>query len=162
MTPRDPTSSVHYAMAEILESRWQGGIQRYWDSGGLVSDGVRGDDPDDRSFFLGMVVAAWVSLGFGFGCAAVAMGFVVSLVGARAGQVVAYALLAVAFFCIAGCLNALWHKYWHVPLARFWRYSKGADSKRFARAMRRAVPTNYSLIFQAGVGIFAFVILLKA
>jgi hypothetical protein len=117
-------------------------------------------DPDDSRLYAGMVACTWALLAFGF---LVAMGLafpVRSLLGEGAGNVVAAACVGGGFFCLAGCANALWHMTWHVSQVRRRLREQGAGSEAFKRSMRRSIPRNTSLIFQAPVAILAFVLAL--
>lgn len=81
-----------------------------------------------------------------------------SIAGEGARYFIAALGLAVCCFCIAGCANALWHMYWHVPRAR--RARKRGDRKAYAAAWRRTEPRNGTIAFQLAVGILTFVVTL--
>ncbi|HEY0343306.1 MAG TPA: hypothetical protein VGC59_01590 [Solirubrobacteraceae bacterium] len=80
------------------------------------------------------------------------------LLGDAAGNVVLAACLAGGMFCVAGAFNVMWRMYWYVPQARRRARKDGVDSKRFVTLMRRAMPRNSSLVFQAAVGILTFIL----
>lgn len=139
-------------------------MRRRWD--GFASDHryrpfadqVReGSGPDERDVYLKTVAVAWFTLALACAVGAVLIGYLVHLVvGDATGRVVGVGLLACAFSCLGGYVNALWRKYRHVPRARRMR-AFGDDSEQYAAALRRTLPRNTSLIGQAAIGVFALV-----
>jgi hypothetical protein len=118
-------------------------------------------DPDLRHGFALGVTAGWIMLTVAFGAAMLLVGVPVQLLlGDASGNAVFAACLAGGMFCVAGAFNVMWRMYWYVPQARRRARKDGVDSKRFATSMRRAMPRNSSLIFQAAVGILTFIIAL--
>jgi hypothetical protein len=116
-------------------------------------------DPDLRRGFAMGANAGWITLSGAFGAAMLLVGVPVQLLlGDAAGNVVLAACLAGGMFCVAGAFNVMWRMYWYVPQARRRARKYGVDSKRFVTSMRRAMPRNSSLIFQAAVGILTFIL----
>jgi hypothetical protein len=106
-------------------------------------------DPEQSAYVSTMVAVAW-SVPAVACIVGIALGLPVgSLFGKGAGDVVATACVAGGFFCLAGSVNALWHRLWYAPQARRRLRAEGPGGKRFARSMRRSVPRNGSLVFQA-------------
>jgi hypothetical protein len=118
-------------------------------------------DPELRHTFALGANAGWITL-----CMICVLGIplvgipVKLLLGNAAGNLAATVCFAGAMFCVAGAFNVMWRMYWYVPQARRRARKDGIDSKRFATSMRRAMPRNSSLIFQAAVGILTFVVAL--
>jgi hypothetical protein len=111
-------------------------------------------DPDLRRGFALGANAGWITLCGAFGPAMLVVGLPVRVVlGDATGNVVLAACLAGAMFCIAvpptccgACIGTS-------PQARRRARRNGVDSKGFATSMRRKMPRNSSLIFQAWLGI---------
>lgn len=111
-------------------------------------------DPEQSAYVSSMVAGAWIVPAVACTVAIGVIGFPVrSLFGKGASDVVADTSMVGAFFCLAGSANALWHRLWYVPQARRRLRAEGPGGKRFARSMRRSVPRNGSLVFQALVAI---------
>ncbi len=157
MTPGDPTRTIHFVLADALD-RWMGrndeprppGLER-----ASLRDAVTGDDPERRSFYVRTVVAAWFDLGFALAVAMVVVGIPVDIAQDRAGDYVIEVCFVLGMFCCAGLANAAWRMYWYVPQARRRLARHGPDSVEFARSMRRTLPRNSSLVFQAVVAVLA-------
>jgi hypothetical protein len=159
VSSRDPTRTVHFAIAkrlEILMRRTDGysSDHRYPPFERLVRDGA---DFADRDHYATTVAVAWYAIAFlSFAVAAVVMYPLTLLVGDEASRITAVVILAFALSCCGGGVNALWRKYWHIPRARRAR-AFGEDSEQYAAAMRRTLPRNTSLISQLAIGVFAVV-----
>jgi hypothetical protein len=159
LTVTAPPRTIHYPLAAAVVRRLKKDAPYDYRT---VEQQLELDDtePDDGRYYAGMVLGGWAALAFGF-TVAIALAFPVrSLLGERAGNIVAATCVAAAFFCLAGCANALWHMTWHVSQARRRLRERGADSEAFKTSMRRSLPRNTSLIFQAPVAILAFVLAL--
>ena len=112
-------------------------------------------DPDGRSDYAVIVSYAWALLGFACGVLMLVGGYLAHLaIGDEAVRAVVSTSVGLAFFCLAGCVNALWRRVFAYQARRSARID-GADSARYAAAMRRALPRNSSLISQSIVGIAA-------
>ena len=161
MTPGQPTATVHFKIANVLD-KWLARGEEPLPAGvpqpGLEWN-VSADDPEARGLYAITVNSAWALLAFACGVAMLVFGVPVRAVfGAEAGNVVLAACLAAVFFCLAGCANVLWRKYSFVPQAQRLLRLYGAQDERYMASMRRTLPRNTSLIFQAAVGIFTFII----
>jgi hypothetical protein len=158
----DLTHTVHTAVARladrVLDSFDTSAGQGFHYAPRIARDDT---DPDLRRGFALGANAGWITLCGGFGLAMLVVGAPVQVVlGDATGNVVLAACLAGAMFCVAGAANVLWRMYWYVPQARRRTRKDGVDSKRFATSMRRTMPRNSSLIFQAAVGILTFLVAL--
>jgi len=115
------------------------------------------DDPDSLTFWAYMINTAWCVLAFG---CVLAMGAVTiplqQLVSDGAGNVGICAGSDAGFFCLAGSAEAVWRRYLYVPRAR--RLASSGWPDRSSEALRRSLPPNSSVVFQAAVGILAVVI----
>lgn len=157
MTLAAPPRTIHYPLAARVVRQFKKDAP--WDYR-TVEQQLEVDDrePDDSRVYAAMVACGWAVLAFGF-IVAIGLAFPVrSLLGEQAGNIAAAACVAAAFFCLAGCVNALWHMTWHVSQARRHLRDRGADSEAFKTSMRRSFPRNTSLIFQIPVAILAFVL----
>jgi hypothetical protein len=110
-------------------------------------------DPEQSAYVSSMVAVGWFVPALACVLAMVLGLPVGSLLGKGAGDLVATTFMVGTFFCLAGSVNALWHRLWYVPQARRRLRAEGPGGKRFARSMRRSVPRNGSLVFQALVAI---------
>jgi ribose/xylose/arabinose/galactoside ABC-type transport system permease subunit len=160
MTFAAPPRTIHYPLA----AKVVGHFKRQGVPGDYrtVEQRLQLDDtePDDSRYYAAMVACGWGVLAFGF-IVAIGLAFPVGAVlGEQAGNIVAAACVAAAFFCLAGCVNALWHMTWHVLQAGRSLREHGAGSEGFKRSMRRSLPANTSLVFQIPVAILAFVLAL--
>lgn len=158
MTPGDPARTVHFLLADALD-RWMGRKDEPRSPGSeraSLTDAATGDDPERRSFYDAMVAGGWFAPAFALGIAMVVVGIPVDSADDRAGDYAIGVFFALSLFCCAGGINAVWRMYWYVPQARRRLAKHGPDSEKFARSMRRTVPGNASLIFQAGIAVFAF------
>ena len=160
MRDADLTHTVHAAVARLADRL----LDRYDTSPGRgfhFAPRIAHDDTDPdlrRGFALG-AGAGWFTLAGACLLAMLVIGVPARmLLGDEAGNVVLTACLAGVMFCCAGLANVLWRMYWYVPQARRRARKEGVDSKRFATSMRRAMPRNSSLIFQAAVGILTFIL----
>jgi hypothetical protein len=114
--------------------------------------------PDGRARYADAVNAAWALLAMAFGVAMVVFGYLAQvLLGDAAANLVAAVALGGAFFCLAGCTNALWRKH-YARQARRRHHTYGTDSEQYARSMERSLPRDTSLVFQAVVAIFVAVV----
>ncbi len=85
--------------------------------GDVLPDVIVSQDPDSRFRAWMIINGAWCLLAAAavFGILVV-IGIPIQLAfGDEAAHVVAAVALGSCFFCLAGCANALWHGYWHVP-----------------------------------------------
>ena len=160
MTPPDPTRTVHFVLADALET-WTKMSDK--DPGVIPSlDTILLRYERDltlRRHYVEAVLFAWCWIGVFFMFSLGFIGVPVRLVfGAGPGNVVGAALLAVSFFCLTGCINAFWRRQWYVLQARRRLDRDGPDSEGYAKSMRRMLPRNSSLIWQSAVGILTFLI----
>ena len=126
--------------------------------GDILPWSITKDDLDSRAHCWDIINAAWCLLAFACGIAMVAIGIPVQILfGSAVGNIIICAGMGATFFCIAGCANALWRRYWFVPLARR-RARAGAVRRAYEASWRRTVPRNNSVVFQAAVAILAVVI----
>ena len=65
-------------------------------------------------------------------------------------------VMGAGFFCLAGSAAASWRRYVYVPRGR--RLANSGWPDRSEEALRRSLPPNSSVVFQAAVGILAVVI----
>ena len=162
MSGADPTRTVHFAIANVLE-RWSGMFAKSL-PGGMHDRSLgwtvsRDKNPDLRDYYVGRVLYAWFLLALGFTAGLLLLGVPArALLGTETGRVVLAACLAGSLFCLTGCVNAFWRLFWYLPQARRRLENDGAESEGFAKSMRRALPRNSSLIWQAAVGILTFLI----
>jgi hypothetical protein len=162
MRDTDLTHTVHASVARLAErvlDRFDASPARDLRLAPLIA---RDDtDPELRHAFALGANAGWITL-----CMVCVLGIALVgipaklLLGDAAGNLVATVCFAGGMFCAAGASNVLWRMYWYVPQARRRARTDGVDSKRFAVSMRRAMPRNSSLIFQAAVGTLTFVVAL--
>ncbi len=161
MTRADPTGTIHFKIASVLD-KWLARGEEPLAAGfpqPSLEWNVTADDPEARGLYAITVNSAWALLAFACGIAMLVFGVSVRAVfGAEAGNVVLDACLGAVFFCLAGCANVLWRKYSFVPQAQRLLRLYGAQDERYLVSMRRTLPRNTSLIFQAAVGIFTFVV----
>jgi hypothetical protein len=130
--------------------------------GDVLPNVIHRRDPDSRFRVWMIVNGAWClwAAATGFGTL-VLVGIPVQLAfGDKAAHVVAAIALAALFFCIAGCVNALWRAYWQLPKAR--RARERGDRLAFDAAFRRTEPRNGTVAFQLVVGIATFAIALSS
>jgi hypothetical protein len=160
MTLASPPRTIHYPLA----AKVVGYFKRHGIAGDCrtVEERLQLDDtePDDSRYYAAMVACGWVLLGFAILVATLPVGYVVGSFGDQADHLARSASLALCFFCMAGFANAMWHMFWHVPQAGRRRRKNGPDSTAFKRSMRRSLPGNTSLIFQAAVAILVLVLAL--
>lgn len=149
MTGSESSHSIHVAVVRFV-SRFIG---------------EAGVDPDDRiegdvasSVYWGyMINMGWGLLAFGWFIALVLIGVPLQIVfGARVGNVVVCIVVGASFFCLAGSAEAVWRRYVYVPRAR--RLANRGRPDASEDALRRSLPPNTSLVFQAAVGALAVVI----
>jgi len=125
--------------------------------GDVLPNVVFRQDPDSRFLVWTIVNSAWGLLAAATGVGIILVGVLVRLAfGRQAGHVVLALALAACFFCLAGCANALWRGYWHLPKAR--RARERSDRSAYDAAWRRTEPRNSTVVFQLAVGILTFVI----
>ena len=110
-----------------------------------------------RMDYADLVNAAWGIVGFAFGVATVVMVALVHNLGNAAEGVVAVVGLTATFFCLAGCVYVLWRKHFAKQARRRARKT-GTDSPGYAASIRRSLPRNGSIWFQAAVGLLTAVI----
>ena len=160
MRDADLTHTVHAAVARLAErvlDRFDNPRVRRLKLAPLIARD--NTDPQLRQVFALAANAGWITLSGAFGAAMLLVGVPVQLLlGDAAGNVVLAACLAGGMFCVAGAFNVMWRMYWYVPQARRRARKDGVDSKRFVTSMRRTMPRNSSLIFQAAVGILTFIL----
>ena len=158
----DPTRSVHFVIGNRLDAAMRTSdpeLSSSYRDPPLSHYVAEGSGPDDRGYYEWMVVSGWYALAFASLVGAFVCGFPVNLLfGERTGQIVAFAFIALGFFCLAGGTNALWRRFWYVPQARRRLRREGAQSARYQRSSRRTLVPNTSLIFQGAVWILAFII----
>jgi hypothetical protein len=124
----------------------------------ILAWSVTQDDLDSRAHCWDIINAAWCLLAFVCGVAMVALGIPLQILfGAGVGNVIICAGLGATFFCLAGCANALWRRYWFVPQAQR-RARTGAVRRDYEASWRRTLPRNNSVVFQATIAILAVVI----
>lgn len=157
MNNADPTRTVHFRLACTRLGKLSG------DGGDRVEKlvhSVRQDaDPELRAHYGLSVGIAWLELTFGCTVALVVTGFAAGWLFGESGADVALAIwMALGFFCFAGAVNALWRYYWFVPQARRRAQHPEVRSELVAIAMRRTLPPDSSLVWQAAVGVLAFMI----
>lgn len=159
MTRGDPARTIHFVVAHALE-RWMGrneprrpGMARE-----DLLDAMISDDPERRKFYATMVAGGWVAPAFALLIAMLVVGIPIDIADDRAGDYAIAACFALGLFCWAGAANAAWRMHWYVPQARRRLAKHGPDSETFARSMRRTLPRNLSLVFQAAVAVLAFVL----
>jgi len=161
LTSDDPTRTVHFRLARTRLGALSGdGADRVKQ----LEHSVRQDtDPELRARYALAVVISWMRLAYWCAVALVVTGF---LIRSRLGQSTADLVLAIwavpAFFFLAGGFNALWRYYYFVGQARRRARRVGVGSEPFAIAMRRTLPRDSSLIWQAATGALAFVIALAS
>ena len=125
--------------------------------GDVLPAAVRREDPDSRFRVWTIVNCAWCLLAAAFGVGLILVGALVRLAfGQEAGHVALAFGLGVGFFCLAGCVNALWRAYWYVPKLR--RVRERGDHRAYDAAFRRTDPRNSTVAFQLVVGILTFAI----
>ena len=154
----DPTRTVHFVIARFFARRLGGDTPSSTFGGDsllawmLTSDYA---DPDGRSDYAVIVNYAWALLGFACGVLMAVGSYVAHLaIGDEGVRAVVSTSMGLAFFCLAGCVNALWRRCFAFQARRRARID-GPASDRYAAAMRRALPRNSSLISQSIVGIVA-------
>jgi hypothetical protein len=158
----DLTHTVHAAVARLTErvlDRFDVSPAR----GTSIAPLIASDDSDPqlRQVFAQGASAGWFTLGGACILAMLVVGVPAKLLlGDAAGNVVLTGCLAGGMFCVAGLFNVMWRMYWYIPQARRRARKDGVESKRFATSMRRAMPRNSSLIFQAAVAILTLVLAL--
>jgi hypothetical protein len=159
---RDPARTVHFALARAL-------IRPFgWDvpPGGGKDDSVLAacaadDDPGSRREYTYWVSTAWVVLAFAFLVISLLAGIAVrSLASEAAGDVIVVGGLVAMGFCLAGAANALWRSLYFVSKAKQLVGRQQRHTEVYASTMRRTLPRNSSLIFQAAVAILALVLVL--
>lgn len=126
-----------------------------------VEEALELDDtnPDDSRYYAVMVAGGWAALTCAFAVALAVIGLPArSLLGDRTGNIVATTCVVGAFFCLAGGVSVLGRMLWYVPQARRRLREHGADSDAFRKSMRRSLPGNGSLIFQAAVAILVLLL----
>lgn len=111
------------------------------------------DAPKLRRDFLQLVFCLWGITGVAFLVATIiGIGPVWLIFGERAGQVAAIPGLAACWFCLAGAPYASWRRHYASRAGR--RAKKhGLEDPRVQQAMRRSVPRNDSIIWQAAVAL---------
>jgi hypothetical protein len=125
--------------------------------GDVLPTAVLREDADSRFSVWTIVNYAWALLAAATGVGLVLVGVLVRLAfGQDAGHVVLALALGACFFCLAGCANALWRGYWHVPKLR--RARERSDRTAYDAAWRHTEPRNSTIAFQLAVGILTFVI----
>jgi hypothetical protein len=159
MTLAAPPRTIHYPLAAKVVGHFKSVPSDYR----TVEQRLELEDtnPDDSRYYAVVVTGGWAALAFGFVIAMVLISLPVNrLLGSQATVGWATACLVGAFFCLAGCVNALWHVLWYVPQARRRLRKHGADSEAFKKSMRRSLPGNTSLIFQTAVAILVLILAL--
>ena len=157
-TQPDPTRTVHFRLADALE-----GWSRMSDKPGRNRASLKTivEDPrypDLRGSYVVTVLFAWCWIGVFFMFSLGFIGVPARLIfGVEVGNVVLAALLAASFFCLTGCVNAFWRRYWYLPQARRRLDRDGLDSEGYATSMRRMLPRNSSLVWQSIVGLLTLV-----
>jgi hypothetical protein len=156
LTATDGIGAVHYALTAPL-LRWSDRNDRPTPGVDLSVErqlSFDASDPEQSAYVSSMVAVAWSVPAVVCIVAIGVIGFPVrSLFGQGAAEVVTTTALVGGFFCLAGSVNALWHRLWYVPRARRRLRTEGPGGKRFARSMRRSVPRNGSLVFQVLIAI---------
>lgn len=163
LTPGDPRRTIHFVIGRAVARRtWGGDTPSQTDVGdSRLAWTASRDDPGARISYAFQVTSTWAFLAFAFAVAILVIAIPVrSLFGAPAGDAVAAGCLVACMFCIAGSANVYWRGYWYGTKAK--RLARhGTYTAAYAAAMRRTLPRNSSLIFQAAIGIVTLVLWLS-
>lgn len=165
LTPGDPRETVHFRLEQAVLQRF--GINdrpapgTFGDS--WLAFSAEADDPEARRLYAVRVNSAWGLLAFAcvIGIVAVATPVKVYL-DETAGLALLALFLGLMSFCLAGCAYVLWRSYTFVPNARRLKSRGETDTEEYAIAMRRTLPRNGSLVFQAAVAIVVVVFTLRS
>jgi hypothetical protein len=149
MISPEPSHSIHVAVVRF--------VNRLIGEAGADSDDPIVGDVQSSIYWGYMINMGWGLLAVG---CVVAMGAATiplqQLVSDGAGNVGICAGSGAGFFCLAGSAEAVWRRYVYVPRAR--RLANSGSPDRASEALRRSLPPNSSVVFQAAVGILAIVI----
>jgi hypothetical protein len=149
LTRLEPSHSIHVAVVRFV-ARFVGGV------GADVDDPIAGDAESSADWGY-MIDLSWTLLGFGWILVLVVIGVPLQLLfGHGVGNIVLCIVMGAGFFCVAGSAAAIWRRYVYVPRAR--RLANSGWPDRSEEALRRSLPPNSSVVFQAAVGILAVVI----
>lgn len=148
MRTPEPSYSIHVAVVRLIDP-FTGGVP-------LGPDEPDPSDPESIRFWAYMINSSWALLGAACIVVMAVVGVAVGLlVGNGAVDYVVATGIAATVFCLAGCPNALYRQYAILPEAC--RLAQRGDDASQA-ALRRSLPSNGSLVLQAGAGILAAVI----
>lgn len=149
MTKPDPSHSIHVRVVRLVDPII-GGV-------GADPDDPNLADPESVAYWGYMINACWGLLAFACILIMAVVGTAMKkLVSDGATAVVLTVCMGAGFFCLAGCANALWRRYVILPEAR--RLATCGAPAEAQAALRRSLPPNSSVFFQAAVGILAAVI----
>ncbi|MEJ7786714.1 MAG: hypothetical protein WKF96_18080 [Solirubrobacteraceae bacterium] len=148
-----PAQTIHLALGRRAMG---GGYQIGEES--MIDVLARRDDPDSRAAVLENMNAAWMVLAFACVVGLAISYFVTEVVFGEARNIVVAVWFGLTFFCLAGNATILYRRYYFIPDARRLAQTKGFSNVQYIGAMRRALPPNSSLVWQAAAGVLAFLI----
>jgi len=165
LTPGDPRATVHFRLEQIVlkpfgvDDRPAPGT--FGDS--WLAFSAEADDPEMRRLYAVRVNSAWGLLSFACTVGIVALAGPVKIyLDETAGIALLALFVELSTFCLAGCAYVLWRMYTFVPKARRLKSRGETDTEEYARVMRRTLPRNGSLVFQASVAIIVATIALRS
>jgi hypothetical protein len=162
LTPGDPTRTIHFRVGHLLARLWEiDGPGSGSETSELAAMLEQSSLDARKNALLHIIGLAWLGLGVVFVGLIVVIAIPLDvLVGHSVGDPVSLAFLGGCFFCIGGVINVLWRTYWYVPRARRVAHAGDNEAPAYAAAMRRTLPRNSSVVFQAAFAVAGILMVL--